>query len=79
MFKFPDIMTVDTLNLESRIDQLGTFGKPQRDFLHSNISNWLLSKKLADIKRAKEYYKNQNDIKDHKRYYIDRLGQKQEE
>lgn len=79
MFNFPDIMTVDTLNLESRIDQLGTFGKPQRDFLHSNISNWLLSKKLADIKRAKEYYKNQNDIKDHKRYYIDRLGQKQEE
>lgn len=79
MFKFPDIMTVDTLNLESRIDQLGTFGKPQRDFLHSNISNWLLSKKLADIKRSKEYYRNQNEIKDHKRYYIDRLGQKQEE
>ncbi|MDD3039771.1 phage portal protein [Bacteroides sp.] len=79
MFKFPDIMRLENISLESRIDQLGTYGKPQRDFLQSNISNWILSKKLADIKKAKEYYKNRNDIKDHKRYYIDRLGVKQEE
>lgn len=79
MFKFPDIMRLENVSLESRIDQLGTFGKPQRDFLHSNISNWLLSEKLAKIKKSKEYYKNQNDMKDHKRFYIDRLGNQQEE
>ena len=79
MYKFPDIMRLENVTLESRIDQLGTFGKPQRDFLQSNISNWLLSKKLANIKKAKEYYKNNNDISGHKRYYIDRYGNKQEE
>lgn len=79
MYKFPDFMSLGDVLFESRIDRLGTFGKPQRDFLHSNISEWLLSQRLADIRQAKRYYSNKNDILEQKRYYIDRMGVKQEE
>lgn len=76
--KFPDFQTDAMLNLKSRISRLTNSGKPQEDFLYSNLTDWQASPVRKFMLTAQDYYVNDNDIKDRKRYYIDRKGIKQE-
>lgn len=76
--KFPDFQTNAMTNLKSRISKLTNSGKPQEDFLHSNLTDWQASDLRKFMLTAQNYYGNDNDIKERKRYYIDRKGIKQE-
>ncbi len=63
---------------KSKITRLSNVGKPQEEFLYSNINEFQDSKRRKLMLRAQDYYTNDNDIKDRKRYYIDRKGVQQE-
>lgn len=75
---FPDFQTNAMLDIKSKISRLANSGKPQEDFLFSNLNEWQESDARKFMLTAQDYYKNDNDIKDHKRYYIDRKGVRQE-
>lgn len=75
---FPDFQTNAMLGLKSKISRLANSGKPQEDFLFSNLNEWQESDTRKFMLTAQDYYGNDNDIKDRKRYYIDRKGVKQE-
>ena len=66
------------MDIRSGVAQLATLSKPHEDFLFANINEWLTSDVRKLMLTAQDYYKNDNDIKDRKRYYIDRRGVKQE-
>jgi SPP1 family phage portal protein len=65
-------------DMKSKITRLSNPGKPQEEFLYSNINEFQDSEKRKTMLKAQEYYTNDNDIKDRKRYYIDRKGVQQE-
>jgi len=75
---FPDFQTSAMLELKSKISRLTNGGKPQEDFLFSNLNEWQASDTRKFMLTAQDYYGNDNDIKDRKRYYIDRKGVRQE-
>lgn len=75
---FPDFQTNAMLDIKSKISRLANSGKPQEDFLFSNLNEWQESDARKFMLTAQDYYKNDNDIKDRKRYYIDRKGVRQE-
>ena len=60
------------------MSSLESLGKPEQEFLFANITEWQNSDVRKLMLTAQDYYKNDNDIKDRKRYYIDRKGIKQE-
>lgn len=64
--------------MKSTIFRLATHGKPQEEFLFANINEFHDSEGRAMMLKAQDYYKNENDILERKRYYIDRRGVKQE-
>ncbi len=70
--------TAAMMDIKSKIERLSNHGKPQEDFLFASINEWLTSDVRKLMLTAQDYYKNDNDIKDRKRYYIDRKGVKQE-
>ena len=71
---FPDFQTNAMLGLKSKISRLTDNGKPQEDFLFSNLNEWKASDTRNFMLTAQDYYGNDNDIKDRKRSYIDRRG-----
>ena len=75
---FPDFQTNAMLGLKSKISRLANSGEPQEDFLFSNLNEWQASDTRKFMLTAQDYYGNDNDIKDRKRYYIDRKGIRQE-
>ena len=75
---FPNFQTNAMFGIKSRISRLASTGKPQEDFLFSNLNEWQESDTRKFMLTAQAYYRNDNDIKDRKRYYIDRKGVKQE-
>lgn len=75
---FPDFQTNIFTDLKSKVSQLVNSGKPEQAFLYANLQDWQDSDTRKFMLTAQEYYKNDNDVKDRKRYYIDRLGIKQE-
>lgn len=75
---FPDFQTSAMLGLKSKISRLANSGEPQEDFLFSNLNEWQASDTRKFMLTAQDYYGNDNDIKDRKRYYIDRKGVRQE-
>ena len=64
--------------IKNKITKLSNHGRPQEEFLFANINEFQDSEKRKTMLTAQDYYKNENDIKDRKRYYIDRKGVKQE-
>lgn len=74
----PDYQNLSITELKSKISRLSNLGKPEQAFLYANITEWQLSHKRAIMLKAQGYYKNENDINERKRYYIDRKGIKQE-
>jgi len=64
--------------MKSTISRLATHGKPQEEFLFANINEFHNSEGRAMMLKAQDYYKNENDILERKRYYINRRGVKQE-
>lgn len=68
----------NVLEIKNKISRLSTYGRPQEEFIYSNINEWQNSEKRKLMLKAQDYYMNDNDIKDRKRYYIDRKGVKQE-
>lgn len=61
-----------------RISRLSSTGKPQENFLYSNIKEFIDSPKRKLMMSGQDYFVNDNDIKDKKRWYIDRKGVKVE-
>lgn len=76
--KFQDFQRAVNMDIRAGVTQLATLSKPHEDFLFANINEWITSDKRKLMLTAQDYYKNENDIKDRKRYYIDRKGVKQE-
>jgi len=70
--------TTAAMDIKNRITKVTNLGKPQQEFLFSIINEWQDSEKRKLMLKAQDYYMNDNDIKDRKRYYIDRKGVKQE-
>lgn len=66
------------LEINSRLKRLSNTGQPQESFLYSSITEFESSEELAMMRMAQKYYKNENDINERKRYYIDRKGVRQE-
>lgn len=62
----------------ARLKRLSNTGQPQESFLYACITEFENSEELAMMRKAQKYYKNDNDIIERKRYYIDRRGIKQE-
>ena len=75
---FQDFQRADNMDIRAGVTQLASLQKPHEDFLYANINEWLTSDVRKLMLTAQDYYKNDNDIKDRKRYYIDRRGVKQE-
>ena len=74
----PDYQTLTLSAIKSKMSALESLGKPEQEFLFANISEWQQSDDRKLMLTAQAYYGNDNDIKDRKRYYIDRKGVKQE-
>lgn len=74
----PDYQTLTLNAFKSKMSVLESLGKPEQDFLFANITEWQNSDTRKLMLTAQDYYGNDNDIKDRKRYYIDRKGNKQE-
>ena len=74
----PNYQSLSLGEIKSRISHLTEIGKPEQNFLFSNITDWQLSEKRKFMLTAQDYYENDPDIKDRKREYIDRKGNKQE-
>ena len=66
------------MEIKSKISKLTNLGKPEQDFIYSSITDWQNSDERKLMLKSQDYYKNDNDIKDRKRYYIDRKGVQQE-
>lgn len=71
-----NLLDLAGLSLEKRIKLTVADGVPQADFIYSVISDWAGSPKLKSIITGLKYYENKNDIKDRKRYMINKDGQK---
>lgn len=76
--QLPNYQSLSFGELKSKISRLEEINKPEQDFLFANINDWMNSAKRKMMLTAQEYYLNRNDIKDRKRYYIDRQGNKRE-
>lgn len=74
----PDYQTLTLNAFKSKMSALESLGKPEQEFLFANITEWQNSEVRKMMLTAQDYYGNDNDIKDRKRYYIDRKGIKQE-
>ena len=74
----PDYQSLSFSAIKARISQLEELGKPEQDFLYANITDWLHSDRRKLMQTAQKYYKNEADITERKRYYIDRKGNQQE-
>lgn len=75
---FPNFQSSAMMDIKSKITKLSNLGKPQEEFLFSNLNEWQESERRKLMLKAQDYYINDNDIKDRKRYYIDRKGVQQE-
>lgn len=75
---FSDYTSAVWATIKSKVSQLAVLDKPQTDLLDSTITEFDMSDKRKLMLQAQDYYFNDNDIKDRKRYYIDRLGNPQE-
>lgn len=76
---FPDFQNLSMFEIKTRISQLTNLGKPEQDFLFSSIDAWKQDDKYKLMITAEDYYKNEGDIKDKKRLYIDRKGIQRED
>lgn len=65
-------------DIKSRISRLENMGEPEKAFLYANITDWLNSPTRQLMIKAQEYYNNDGEINERKRYYIDRQGVKRE-
>lgn len=74
----PEYQNLSLSDVRSRITRLAYIGKPEQQFLYSNITDWEQGKKRKLMLDAQRYYRNDNDIVGRKRYYIDRKGNRQE-
>lgn len=74
----PDYQNLTLGAFRSKMSALESLGKPEQEFLFANIHEWQQSDARKLMLTAQDYYGNDNDIKDRKRYYIDRRGNKQE-
>lgn len=70
--------STEMLNINSRIKRLSNSGIPQEEFLFSSIKEFEDSETRKMMLVAQKYYRNENDITERKRYYIDRKGTRQE-
>ncbi len=75
---FMNFMQAPMTRLKAQIERLSNHGMPQETFLYANINEFQNGKKRNLMLKAQDYYKNENDIKDRKRYYIDRYGTQRE-
>lgn len=67
---------LDTKGLIKRLQDLG---KPQEEFIYANIQDFKDSENYKQMLKAQDYYKGIHDIKDKKRYYVDRKGVRRED
>lgn len=75
MFKIPDKMFEPELPIDLRVAMVSNYGQPQEEFLVEAIREYRNSRVFKDMKIAKNYFFNRNDICERQRYYIDRQGQ----
>ena len=75
---FPNYQSLSINALKAKMGILENLDKPEQDFLYANITEWQGSDTRKTMLTAQDYYGNDNDINDRKRYYIDRKGVKQE-
>lgn len=66
------------LDIKGRLSSLAELGKPREDFLYANIQAHNEDAKRKLMLKAQEYYINENDIVERKRYFIDRYGNPKE-
>lgn len=59
---------------KAAISKLSSYGKPQNDFIYSCISEFEQSRKYKYFRTAEKYYKNNSELRDKKRTFIDRKG-----
>ena len=74
----PAYQSLSLGEVKSKISKLANIGKPEQDFLFTNITDWQNSSEREYMLIAQNYYGNDNDITERVRYYIDRNGSKQE-
>ena len=61
--------------LAMQIEMDSTEGQAQREFIISNINNWLKSPKFHAMQKGQRYFENDNDIKERQRTVIGRDGE----
>lgn len=59
---FSDFQTSAMLDIKSKISRLANSGKPQEDFLFSNLNEWQESDARKFMLTAQDYYGNDNDM-----------------
>lgn len=75
---FPEYQNLSMIEIKSKISKLQNLGKPEEAFLYANITDWQNSSTRDTMITAQNYYRNDNDITERKRWYIDRKGNKRE-
>lgn len=76
--QFPNFQNLSLNEIKAKISRLQDLGKPEQEFLFANITEWMNNPKRKLMLTAQDYYANDNDIKDRKRFYIDRQGNQRE-
>lgn len=74
MFSPNTVTQTDIIN--AKIRYYAPTGKPQQDFLESEIKSWKDSAEYRYLETAEKYYQNQNDINDRIRYTFNGKGNK---
>lgn len=54
--------------------KMETLAQPKEEFLSANVTEWLMSTERANMLKAEKYYRNQTDVLERIRTYIDRGG-----
>lgn len=75
---FNPILEASLSTTETKIKRLGVHGKPQESFLYSVLTEFMHSEARKAMLLGDEYYRNNNEIKDTKRMFINRQGVLQE-
>ena len=75
LFKVPDALFEPDLPIDTRVAMVSNYGQPQEEFLVEAIREYRDSKVFKDMRVAKNYFFNKNDICQRERFYIDRKGQ----
>lgn len=79
MFKLPTFLkNISPMDIPAfeLVERVGTYGKPQEDFIFANIREFESSELFSYRDTSLQYFTNNTDIDNKERFYFDRRGNK---